>query len=122
MAKKKEMYLNIELGKYNEFKHRVGIHDRPDDNLGQKNLHDGIVSLDFETEDKLIQVDVDKNVFDLVIETYLYGDFIGSSNGLMKGQLIRRQKELIEKLQVRNAKLVEKQQEASRKLAKEMGV
>lgn len=119
---KKSISMNIELKEYNNFKHRVGIMDRPLDNLGQKNLHDGTVHLEFENEENVVYVDIEKNVFDLVVETYLYGDYINGSNGIMKGQLIRRQKQLIEKLQKRNIQLVEKQQEASRQLEKEMGV
>ena len=122
MKNKKSLSMNIELKEYNNFKHRVGVQDRPLDNLGQKNLHDGTVHLEFENEENVVYVDIDKNVFDLVVETYIYGDYINSSNGLMKGQLIRRQKQLIEKLKERNAKLVVKQQEASQQLEKEMGV
>lgn len=122
MKNKKSLSMNIELKEYNNFKHRVGVQDRPLDNLGQKNLHDGTVHLEFENEENVVYVDIDKNVFDLVVETYLYGDYINSSNGIMKGQLIRRQKQLIDKLKIRNAKLVVKQQEASQQLAKEMGV
>ena len=52
----------------------------------------------------------------MVIETYLYGDFIRSSSHIMKGQLIRRQKNLIKKLTERNEKLIKDHRENAKKI------
>ena len=113
---KKGTYVNITLKEYNKFVNRVSITDQPAGEIGSKYINDGNVFIEMEDKEKYVQIDIDKNVFDLVIETYLYGDFIRSSSHIMRGQLIRRQKNLIEKLTKRNEKLIKDHRENTKKI------
>ncbi len=113
---KKGTYVNITLKEYDNFINRVSITDQPDGKIGSKYINDGNVFIEMEDKEKYVQIDIDKNVFDLVIETYLYGDFIRSSSHIMKGQLIRRQKNLIKKLTERNEKLIKDHRENAKKI------
>jgi|TARA_R100000084_G_C4538404_1_gene94453 hypothetical protein len=113
---KKGTYVNIKLKEYNNFINRVSITDQPLGEIGSKYLHDGNVFIEMEDEEKYVQIDIDKNVFDLVIESYLYGDFIRSSSHIMRGQLIMRQKYIIKKLTERNEKLIKDHRENAKKI------
>lgn len=108
--KKKELDVNITLEKYNRFKHTVRIVDQPNDNIGNKYLHDGNVFLEIADEENNVHINIDKNVFDLVVLTYLQGYFIRYKSGIINGQLIKRQKELIKELEKRNKELLEQKQ------------
>jgi hypothetical protein len=113
---KKGAYVNITLKEYDNFINRVSITDQPAGEIGSKYIHDGNVFIEMEDKEKYVQIDIDKNVFDLVIETYLYGDFIRSSSHIMRSQLIRRQQHLIKKLTERNEKLIKDHRENTKKI------
>ena len=115
MKKKKELDVNITLEKYNRFKHTVRIVDQPNDDIGNKYLHDGNVFLEIADEENNVHINIDKNVFDLVILTYLQGRFIRYTNGIIKGQLRKRIRELITELDKRESGLEKEQREATQK-------
>jgi len=115
MKKKKELDVNITLEKYNRFKHTVRIVDQPNDDIGNKYLHDGNVFLEIADEENNVHINIDKNVFDLVILTYLQGRFIRYTNGIIKGQLRKRIRELITELDKRESELEKEQREATQK-------
>lgn len=115
MSKKKELDVNITVEKYNRFKHTVRIVDQPNDDIGNKYLHDGNVFLEIADEENNVHINIDKNVFDLVLQTYLEGRFIRYTSGIIKGQLRKRIRELITQLEKRESELEKEQREATQK-------
>ena len=115
MSKKKELDVNITVEKYNRFKHTVKIVDQPNDDIGNKYLHDGNVFLEIADEENNVHINIDKNVFDLVIQTYLEGRFIRYTSGIIKGQLRKRIRELITQLENRESELEKEQRESTQK-------
>ena len=115
MSKKKELDVNITVKKYNRFKHTVRIVDQPNDDIGNKYLHDGNVFLEIADEENNVHINIDKNVFDLVLQTYLEGRFIRYTSGIIKGQLRKRIRELITQLEKRESELEKEQREATQK-------
>jgi hypothetical protein len=108
--KKKELDVNITLEKYERFQHTFRVVDQPDGNIGEKNWHDGNVFFEIADEENNVHINVDKNVFDLIVLTYLQGRFIRYTSGIIKGQLIKRQQKLIKELEKRNKELLEEKQ------------
>jgi hypothetical protein len=115
MKKKKELDVYIALEEYNRFKHTVRIVDQPKGDIGSKYLHDGNVFLEIADEENNVHINIDKNVFDLVIQTYLEGRFIRYTSGIIKGQLRRRIRELVTELNKRESELEKEQREATSK-------
>lgn len=115
MSNKKELDVNITVEKYNRFKHTVRIVDQPNDDIGNKYLHDGNVFLEIADEENNVHINIDKNVFDLVLQTYLEGRFIRYTSGIIKGQLRKRIRELITQLEKRESELEKEQREATQK-------
>ncbi len=115
MKKKKELDVNITLEKYNRFKHTVRIVDQPNGDIGNKYLHDGNVFLEIADEENNVHINIDKNVFDLVIQSYLEGRFIRYTNGIIKGQLRKRLKKLTYDLAKVHNQIEKEQREATQK-------
>tara|TARA_R100000654_G_scaffold51040_2_gene77262 strand:+ start:4952 stop:5320 length:369 start_codon:yes stop_codon:yes gene_type:complete len=115
MSKKKELDVNITVEKYNRFKHTVRVVDSPNGDIGNKYLHDGNVFLEIADEENNVHINIDKNVFDLVILTYLQGRFIRYTSGIIKGQLRKRIRKLITELEKRESELEKEQREATKK-------
>lgn len=105
--KKKELDVNITLERYNRFKDTFRVVDQPDGNIGERHWHDGNVFLEIADEKNNVHINVDKNVFDLIVLTYLQGHYIRYTSGIIKGQLIHRQKKLIKELEKRKEELLE---------------
>tara|TARA_R100000458_G_C8032726_1_gene87521 strand:+ start:150 stop:506 length:357 start_codon:yes stop_codon:yes gene_type:complete len=112
--KKKELDVNITLEGYDRFRHTVRIVDQPKGEIGNKYLHDGNVFLEIADEENNVHINIDKNVFDLVVRTYLEGLFIRYTSGIIKGQLRKRIRNIITELQNRELQLEKEQREASR--------